>query len=81
MKYLISLEGEHIHIVNSEEELKNFLNNKKIELEKRGCEKVNKWFEDMLNNGFSHHFTYYPEHILPLDETDIEILQKAIDKK
>lgn len=80
MKYLISLEGKHIHIVNSEEELQKFLNDKKIELEKRGCENVNKWFEDMLNNGFTHHFTYYPEFVLPLDEIDIKIFQKAIDK-
>lgn len=80
MKYLISLEGKHIHIVNSEEELQKFLNDKKIELEKRGCENVNKWFEDMLNNGFTHHFTYYPEFVLPLDEIDIKNFQKAIDK-
>ena len=80
MKYLISLEGKHIHIVNSEEELQKFLNDKKIELEKRGCENVNKWFEDMLNNSFTHHFTYYPEFVLPLDEIDIKNFQKAIDK-
>jgi hypothetical protein len=80
MKYLISLEGKHIHIVNNEEELQNFLNNKKIELEKRGCENVNKWLEDMLNNGFTHHFTYYPEFVLPLDEIDIKNFLKTIDK-
>ena len=81
MKYLVSLEGEHIHIINNEEELQNFLNNKKIELEKRGVQNIDKWFEDMQNNGFTHHFTFYPEFVLPLDEMDIKIFQKAIDKK
>jgi hypothetical protein len=80
MKYLVSLEGERIHIVNNEKELKFFLNNKKIELEKRGCENVNKWFEDMINNGFSHHFAYYPDYILPLDKTDEKNFLKSINK-
>lgn len=80
MKYLISLEGEYLHIVNGEEELQKFLNDKKEEQEKRGVKGMDKWLEDMQNHGFTHHFTTYPEVILPLDETNIKILKKAIDK-
>ena len=68
MRYLICLEGEHNKEVNGEIEKNNYLKAKAKERKQFGCKNVDKWLNEMLEYGFSHVYTYYPEIVIFLNE-------------
>ena len=68
MKYLICLEGKFNKIIEGEEEKNKYLEQEAKERKQFGCLNVDKWLNEMLNYGFSHIYTVYPEIVIMLDE-------------
>ena len=72
MKYLIVVEGELYKIVNGEEKVREYLENRAKLFKERGAKNTDKWLQEMLENGFSHIYTWFPELVIPFDDILIE---------
>ena len=72
MRYLISLEGELYKIIEGEKEMQQYLTDYANSLKQRKCKNVDQWLQEMLENGFSNVYTYFPEFVIPFDEWQVE---------
>lgn len=72
MRYLISLEGEFYKIIDGKEKMQQYLKNYANLLKKRKCKNVDQWLQEMLENGFSNVYTYFPEFVIPFDKWQIK---------
>lgn len=74
MKYLVSIEGELYKIIRGEDKLKEYLQNYAQELKSRECQNVDQWLNEMLENGFSNVYTYFPDFVIPFEDWQVETL-------
>lgn len=72
MRYLISLEGKLYKIIEGKEEMQQYLKDYANLLKQEKCKNVDQWLQEMLENGFSNIYTYFPDFVIPFNEWQIE---------